>query len=120
MKKIANTFESNRKIAQRLWGHISVMGQTALQDLIERHKLSVVSGDLLLIEGRWYVTHTGLLRLAARKRCVGIRVSPAKEFCDAAAGRWAFKATVYKSAQCKGFVGYGDADPSNVSFMVQG
>jgi len=96
------------------------MGQTALQDLIERHKLSVVSGDLLLIEGRWYVTHTGLLRLAARKRCVGIRVSPAKEFCDAAAGRWAFKATVYKSAQCKGFVGYGDADPSNVSFMVQG
>jgi hypothetical protein len=47
-------------------------------------------------------------------------VSPAKEFCDATAGRWAFKATVYKSPRCKGFVGYGDADPSNVSFLVQG
>ncbi|PYX48762.1 MAG: hypothetical protein DMG79_11050 [Acidobacteria bacterium] len=31
-----------------------------------------------------------------------------------------FKATVYKSPTCKGFVGYGDADPSNVSFLVHG
>jgi hypothetical protein len=27
---------------------------------------------------------------------------------------------VYKSRTCKGFVGYGDADPSNVSFLVHG
>jgi hypothetical protein len=33
---------------------------------------------------------------------------------------WAFKATVYKSRTCKGFVGYGDADPSNVSSLVRG
>jgi hypothetical protein len=120
MKEPANTFESNRRLAQRLWGRLSAIGQTALRELTERHRLSVLSGDLLLIDGRWYVTHTGLLQLAARKRCVGIRVSPAKEFCDATAGRWAFKATVYKSPRCKGFVGYGDADPSNVSFLVQG
>jgi len=31
-----------------------------------------------------------------------------------------FKATVYKSPGSKGFVGYGDADPSNVSSMVRG
>src|SRR5207245_1668179 len=31
-----------------------------------------------------------------------------------------FKATVYKSSRCKGFVGYGDADPSNVSPVVRG
>ena len=31
-----------------------------------------------------------------------------------------FKATVYKSRTCQGFVGYGDADPSNVSFLVHG
>jgi len=31
-----------------------------------------------------------------------------------------FKAIVYKSAVSKGFVGYGDADPSNVSPMVRG
>jgi hypothetical protein len=35
------------------------------------------------------------------------------KFCDRAASRWAFKATVYKSRTCRGFVGYGDADPSN-------
>jgi hypothetical protein len=33
--------------------------------------------------------------------------------------RWVFKATVAKSAT-ENFVGYGDADPSNVSFLVQG
>ena len=27
---------------------------------------------------------------------------------------------MYKSRACKGFVGYGDADPSNVSFLVHG
>jgi hypothetical protein len=34
--------------------------------------------------------------------------------------RWAFRATVYKSKTCRGFVGYGDADPSNVSYPVHG
>jgi hypothetical protein len=120
MKKTADTFESNCRIAQRIWGSLSVVPRTALKELTERYKLSVLSGDVLLIEGRWYVTHTGLLQLAARKRCVGIRVSPAKEFCNATAGRWAFRATVYKSRTCRGFVGYGDADPSNVSFLVRG
>jgi len=31
-----------------------------------------------------------------------------------------FKATVYKTPGSKGFVGYGDADPSNVSPLVRG
>ncbi len=35
-------------------------------------------------------------------------------------GRWVFKATVYKSSKSKGFVGHGDADPSNVSVQVHG
>jgi len=120
MKRSVNTFESNRRIAQRIWGSLSVVARNGLRELTERHRLSVVSGDLLLIAGHWYVTHTGLLQLAARKRCAGIRVSPAKEFCNAAAGRWAFRATVYKSRTCRGFVGYGDADPSNVSALVHG
>jgi hypothetical protein len=51
---------------------------------------------------------------------VGIQVAPATEFCDPPASRWAFKATVYKSRTCKGFVGYGDADPTNVSALVHG
>jgi hypothetical protein len=36
------------------------------------------------------------------------------------ASRWVFKATVYKSPSSKGFVGYGDADPSNTSLLVRG
>jgi hypothetical protein len=31
-----------------------------------------------------------------------------------------FKATVYKSPDSRGFVGYGDADPSNTSPLVRG
>ena len=75
---------------------------------------------MLLLSGGWYVSHTGLLRIARRKRCVGIQVSPVHKFCDRSSEHWAFKATVYRSKQCKGFVGYGDADPSNVSMLVRG
>jgi hypothetical protein len=85
-----------------------------------RHKLSIGSGDLLLLDGRWYVTHVGLLQLATRKQCAGIHASPCKEFCDVVGSRWMFRATVYKSSKSKGFVGYGDADPSNVSSLVHG
>ncbi|MGC2194253.1 MAG: hypothetical protein WA628_06230 [Terriglobales bacterium] len=42
------------------------------------------------------------------------------EFSDPPTQRWAFEATVYKSRACRGFVGYGDADPSNVSPLVHG
>jgi hypothetical protein len=31
-----------------------------------------------------------------------------------------FRAVVFKSPTCKGFVGYGDADPSNTSDLVRG
>ena len=68
----------------------------------------------------WYVTHSGLIRLARRNRCHGITVGPAREFCDPAKSRWAFEATVYRSKSCRGFSGYGDADPSNVSYLVHG
>jgi hypothetical protein len=43
-----------------------------------------------------------------------------RELCDPAANRWVFRATVYKFPRSRGFVGYGDADPSNVSSMVHG
>ncbi len=41
-------------------------------------------------------------------------------FCDPDSSRWVFCATVYKSRLSKRFVGYGDADPSNLSLMVHG
>ena len=109
-------FKCNRRIARRLWGRISPTTLRSLEELTSEYFLSIASGDLLLLDGRWYVTHAGLLRLARRSRCAGIKVLPVGSFCDPAAQRWTFEATVYKSKSCKGFVGYGDADPSNVSF----
>ena len=104
----------------RWFGRLERADLRALHFLSERYRFSVALGDLLLLKGGWYVTHGGLLRLARRNRCSAIRVRPASKFCDPATNRWVFKATVYKSPCSKGFVGYGDADPSNVSPLVQG
>src|ERR1700683_2322190 len=91
-----------------------------LRELTRNFSLSLKSGDLLLLGGGWYVTHAGLIRLAKRCRCSGMQVQPARQLSDQATGRYAFRAKVYKSNRCRGFVGYGDADPSNVSAMVHG
>src|SRR5271169_3958042 len=120
MTKRSVTFQYNRRIARQLWSHISPMALRSLKELTIEYLLSIASGDLLLLDGRWYVTHNGLLGLARRNRCAGINVRPVPDFSDPAVQRWAFEATVYKSKTCKGFVGYGDADPSNVSSLVRG
>src|ERR1035437_6549018 len=111
------TFKSNRRIARQLWGQISPKVLSGLKELTSQYLLSVASGDLLLLDGRWYVTHSGLLGLARRNRCAGIKVQPVQSFCEPSQHRRAFEATVYKSKTCKGFVGYGDAAPSNVSLL---
>jgi hypothetical protein len=80
----------------------------------------VKDGDLQVINGHWYVTHTGLLRLARRRRCSGIHVDAVNSLCDSGANRFVLKATVFPSKGSSGFVGYGDADPSNVSPLVRG
>ncbi len=111
----------NVKLAKGKW--LDELGKQHLQilrSLTENYGFAVALGDLLLLEGKWYVTHAGLLRLAARSRCHGIQVQQVRDFCDPGAGRWVFKASVYKSPSSKGFVGYGDADPSNVSSLVRG
>jgi hypothetical protein len=111
----------NCRMAAQLWpGQIGKVQAEGLKYLVAKNHFSVVAGDIQFLQGRWYVTHTGLLRLARNNRCAGIDVRPVSKFCDVAACRWAFKATVYKSRTCRGFVGYGDADPSNVSPVVRG
>ena len=91
-----------------------------LRVLLNDYRFSIKEGDLQIVQGRWYVTHKGLLGLASRRRCLGIHSEPISEFCDPNSRRWAFKAVVFKSTACKGFVGCGDADPSNVSPLVRG
>jgi hypothetical protein len=43
-----------------------------------------------------------------------------RDFCDSTSARWAFRATVFPSDKSAGFVGFGDANPSNVSSLVRG
>ena len=120
MKLQRTSWRSNLNLAQVLWGTLPRLLRRGLLDLTNTYGLSVALGDVQLIDGRWYVTHCGLLRLSARKHCLGIHVVRVAKLCDSAASRWTFKATVYPSSSSKGFVGYGDAAPSNVSSVVCG
>jgi hypothetical protein len=116
-----NLFRSNRRLARQRWG--PALNHDLLETLKTFSKefcFSISYGDLLLLGERWYVTHVGLIRLARRNRCHGILAEPIQEFCDPKEARWTFRATVYKSRTCGGFVGYGDADPSNVYSLVRG
>ena len=110
----------NLKIAKKRWPDLSRTTLQALKILTKANDLSIATGDLILLDASWYVTHTGLIRLAKRCHCSGMQVQPVRHLSDQANRRYAFRATVYKSARCRGFVGYGDADPSNVSPLVHG
>jgi hypothetical protein len=117
---VNNALRRNSRQAREMWGDLPKQTILGLSEIVRAHNLSLLSGDLRLLDGGWYVTHAGLLRLARRRRCSGIRTAAQKELCDPAANRWVFKATVYTRPGSKGFVGYGDADPSNVSPLVRG
>ena len=60
----------------------------------------------------------GIRKLA--EKCTGIHVEAVDSLCDSGANRFVLKATVFPSKGSSGFVGYGDADPSNVSSLVRG
>jgi hypothetical protein len=120
LKKRAVSFRINLKLANSLWGVLSSAAVKHLEELTKQHSLSVAAGDLQFLEGRWYVTHAGLLRIAQQRRCTGIKTSVENNLSSSESNRWVFKATVYKGQGSKGFVGYGDADPSNVSLIVHG
>jgi len=111
---------SNFRLAKSKWAIVDRSAVDQLKNLSGELQLSIALGDLILLDNHWYVTHTGLMRLATRRRCSGIHIQPIAQFSDALNRRYAFKATVYKSRSSPGFEGYGDADPSNVSFLVQG
>jgi hypothetical protein len=120
MRTRSSAVEKNFRVAQMLWGILPGIVLETLEELTEKYSLRIASGELVLLDGKWYVTNSGLLRIARRSHCVGIQVRPAPEFSDPTSSRWAFKAIVYKSRSCKGFAGYGDADPSNVSPLMHG
>jgi hypothetical protein len=120
-RDLQSLVRKNIRLARSLWrDEINPRSLPELKRLSCDPGLSIASGELLLLNGKWYVTHAGLLQVALRRRCLGIRTVLQERLCDPIACRWVFKATVYKSSGSRGFVGYGDADPSNVSSVVHG
>jgi len=104
----------------RLRARLSLQQLAMLRALTKSYGFSLAIGDLRLLDDSWYVTHSGLLRLARAQRCRGIDVNRLPKLCDPSALRWAFKARVYTSPSCKGFVGFADADPSTVPAQLRG
>jgi hypothetical protein len=120
MKIHPYNFAWETRFAKSLYGDLPKSVLRALRELVQRHQVSVASGDVKYFDGSWYVTHSGLLRLAERRHCAGIDSRPVLAYSDPTNSRWVFRAAVFKSRACRGFVGYGDADPSNVSPLVHG
>jgi len=110
----------NKRDARLRWRLVGRLALRVLENFTQQFGFAIANGDLIFLDSYWYVTHSGLTNLARRSRCAGIKVQPVQPFCNPQAQRWAFEATVYKSKTCRGFVGYGDADPSNVSPLVHG
>ena len=54
-------FRKDVDLARSVWGKLPSLVISTLLETLGRHRLSIVSGDLLLIDGRWYVTHSALL-----------------------------------------------------------
>jgi hypothetical protein len=119
-KSDSSEFSANLRAARSIWGPLPQLASRNLRELTERYHLSVIGGDVALLDNRLYVTHAGLLRVSERNRCCGIVTRLQKDLSDPTIGRWVFRATVFKSRRSKGFVGYGDADPSNTSSLVRG
>ena len=65
----------NIRATRRALGRTLTPRLTAyLKALTQDFGFSLHAGELQIIDANWYVTHTGLLRLARRKRCRGIHV----------------------------------------------
>ena len=109
----------NLRDAKRQYSDLPKQQFSVLRDLTATLHLSIFRGELLYFSGKWYVSHSGLLRIAHRRRCAGIDTEIEQHTTEVSASRWVFKATVHKSKSAS-FVGYGDADPSNVSSLVRG
>jgi len=60
----SNTLRTNLKLARSLWGNLDKRAFHGLKELAEHYGFAIAAGDIISLQGRWYVTHTGLIRLA--------------------------------------------------------
>ena len=69
MKTSHLNFAHEAKFAKCRCGDLSKPALKSLKTLISRHSVSFIEGDLKYLDSGWYVTHSGLLRLAERRHC---------------------------------------------------
>ncbi|MGD0404705.1 MAG: hypothetical protein ABSB66_16090 [Candidatus Acidiferrales bacterium] len=120
MKLQEKRIQNNLKHASIIWGVIPPRALVNLRELTRKFSLSIQEGHLQLLNGAWYITHSGLLRVSENRHCLGIITAVQETLSEPSRDRWVFKATVYKNQNSKGFVGFGDANPANVSTVVLG
>src|SRR5438270_13624761 len=93
MKKRERVLRLNLDFAKAVWGRLPKIVQHELEELTAKYALSVPLGDVKYMGDRWYVTHAGLLLLAQRRSCAGIKVQHVREFWDPTMGRRPFTST---------------------------
>ena len=63
MKSRTNISRLNVHLARTTWGDLPKAAICSFRTLSEEYGLSVAHGDLQLLDRRWYVTQSGLLRI---------------------------------------------------------
>ena len=99
-----NLIRDNVRAVKELYPQVTNSQMLVLRDMTRTLRLSVRVGDLLMLDGRWYVSHSGLLRVAQRRKCSSINTELVENVSNPSEGRWVFKATVHKS-ESQSFVG---------------
>src|SRR6266571_2933485 len=61
MRSTQDNFARESRFAKLLYGDLSKSALNELKELLRRHKISVIGGDVKHLEGRWYITRSGLL-----------------------------------------------------------
>ena len=101
-------------------GGLAKRQRSQLRELTLKFGVSLQLGDFILLDGRWFVTYSGLLRLAYRKGCCSMTAEPVREYCDPTLSRWVFRAAVGRRPGTRLFVAYGEANPGNTSTLAKG
>src|SRR5689334_14259588 len=93
---VASLRRKNKDVAETIWGPLETFLDQGLEHLTKTFSFSIAAGDVILLNGRWYVTHSGLIRLAYRESCSGISTTLVRKYSHPDSHTWTFRATVYK------------------------
>ena len=78
----AKLIRENLRAVKELYPNVTGSQMLVLRELGRTLSLSIRNGDLLMLDARWYVTHSGLLRVAHRRRCLSITTELAEGVSD--------------------------------------